>query len=85
MPNEKKRIEKLKLRRKQLDARIQKVEASQKVKEKKQDTRRKILVGAYYLNKAKKENRMSEIKQAMEEFLTRKSDRLLFELEVEPE
>ena len=79
------RIEKLKLRRKQLDARIQKVEASQKIKEKKQDTRRKILVGAYYLNKAENENRMGEIKQAMEEFLTRKSDRLLFELEVETE
>lgn len=83
MPDEKTRIEQLKKKREQLDARIQKIEATQKAKEKKQDTRRKILVGAYYLDKAKKENRMDEVKHAMEEFLTRKSDRLLFELEVE--
>ena len=83
MLDEKKRIEKLKLRRAQLDARIQKIEATQKVKERKQDTRRKILVGAYYLDKAKKENRMDEIKHAMEEFLSRESDRLLFDLDTE--
>jgi len=76
------KIDKLKKKHKQLHARIQKLETSQKNKEKKQDTRRKILVGAYYLDKAKKENKMDEIRQAMEKFLTRKSDRVLFELEL---
>lgn len=85
MEHSTRKIDKLKKKHKQLHARIQKLEATQKTKAKKQDTRRKILVGAYYLDKAKKENRMNEVKEAMREFLTRKSDRLLFELEIDNE
>lgn len=81
MEDNTRKIDKLKKKHKQLHARIQKLESSQKSKEKKKDTRRKILVGAYYLDKAKKENSMDALSQVMDKFLTRKSDRLLFELE----
>lgn len=45
------KVEKLKKQRSVLNARIQKMEATQKQQGRKQDTRRKILVGAYYLGR----------------------------------
>ena len=80
MKTTKKKLNKLKEQREQLNARIQKLEAAEKSREKKRDTRRKILVGAYYLDKAKSEDRFEEVRQAMDEFLTRESDRVLFDL-----
>ena len=59
------------------------MEASEKAKERKRDTQRKILVGAYYLDKAKKENTYQSLVDLMDGFLTRVSDRKLFGLEEE--
>lgn len=78
-------LQKLKIQREQLNARILKVENSQKSKDKKNDTRRKILVGAYYLDKIKQEGNFDELKQALDRFLTRNSDRVLFELSLNEE
>lgn len=71
-------LEKLKSQKAKIEARIQQVTSREKVKERKEDTRRKILVGAYYLDKAKKENTMHEINKAMSNYLTRESDKKLF-------
>lgn len=49
------------------------------VNERKQETRRKILIGAYTLKKAKEENRLPDLHAEMLTFLTRKIDRILFE------
>jgi len=76
----KNKVEKLKEKRDMLNARIQKMEASEKSRERKRETRRKILVGAYYLDKARDENKMTEINKIMDGYLTRESDRVLFEL-----
>ena len=46
----------------------------------KKDTRRKILIGSYYLEKAIKNNEMEKIKTLMADYLTRNSDRNLFDL-----
>ena len=73
-------IDKLKEQRRILDARIQAAEARQKVSERKNDTRRKILIGSYYLEKSKKENQLEQIKILMNDYLKRNSDRSLFEL-----
>ena len=54
------RLERLKKQREKLDARIQATEARLKNSERKKDTRRKILIGAYYLDIAIKENNMSD-------------------------
>ncbi len=51
-----------------------------KTQQRKNDTRRKILVGAYFLNKFIKENKFNELKSIMNEFLTRDQDRQLFDL-----
>lgn len=73
------RIEKLKLKQKQLTAQIQKEEARHKTSKRNQDTRRKILLGAWYLEKMK-DNGIEAIKNELNEFLKRNSDRALFGL-----
>lgn len=72
------RLERLKEKREIINARIQAIEARIKSSERKKDVRRKILVGAYYLDIAAKENKMDEIKKIMDGYLKRESDRELF-------
>jgi IS30 family transposase len=74
------RLQRLKEQREKLDARIQATEARIKVSERKKDVRRKILVGAYYLDMAVKESKMDEIKKVMDGYLKRGGDRELFGL-----
>jgi large subunit ribosomal protein L7/L12 len=73
-------LERLKEQRAKLAARIQAIEAREKTSRQKQETRRKILVGAYYLDEATKNNQLDDIRKKMESYLTRNSDRALFEL-----
>lgn len=79
------RLERLRSQREKLDARIQATEARIKNSERKRDTRKKILLGAYYLDMAVKESKMDEVKKIMGTYLTRDSDRILFDLNPLPE
>lgn len=74
------RLEKLKTRKEQLEAQIQRLEAAEKTRERKRETRKKILVGAYYLEQAKETGQWEAIQQAMDGYLNRKIDRELFGL-----
>jgi len=78
-------LEKLKEQRDKLNARIQQKEARLKTSERKIDTRKKILIGSYFLDNAIKENKLDEIKSFMDKYLKRNSDRALFDLELLPE
>ena len=78
------RLKRLMEQREKLDNRIQVAEARIKNSERKKETRKKILIGAYYLDMAVKKNGMGEIKEIMDKYLTRDSDRELFELEPLP-
>jgi len=74
------KIEELKVKRDQLNARIQKAEARAKATEKKADDRVKVLVGAAILNAIKSGQAVSvqgreDLVQMMQEFLTRTSER----------
>jgi hypothetical protein len=73
-------LDRLKEQRTKLDARIQAAQARSKTSERKKETQRKILVGAYYLDQARKNNRMDSIKKIMNAYLKRGSDRVLFDL-----
>ena len=75
-----KRLDKLQQKKKQLDAQIQKLHAAEKARQRKQETRRKFLVGAYYLQKARDEETMEILTKQMDSYLTRKIDRVLFDL-----
>lgn len=79
-PNTNQKLEKLKAQKAALEARIQLAEARHKKLERKQDTRRKILVGAYYLEQAQKSNGFEQLKRQLDTFLVRESDRKLFGL-----
>ena len=73
-------LEKLKKQKEILDARIQQAESRFKVKERKEDTRRKILIGAFMMEKLKKEDKFDSMIKELDEFLTRNSDRKLFRM-----
>jgi hypothetical protein len=73
-------IEKLKRQKQILAARIQKAESLQKQRDRKADTRRKILLGAYFLEKLRKDGTLESIKTELDNFLTRNNDRALFGL-----
>ena len=77
----KKYLDRLKEQREKLNSRILLAENKVKSSERKKDTRRKILIGAYYLDSAIKENKMHEVKSIMEKYLKRNSDRALFDLD----
>jgi hypothetical protein len=76
------RLTKLKEKREQINTRIQLMENREKHKERKNETRRKILLGSYYLDNAEKNGTFEEIKKIMDKYLTRDSDRLLFDLTI---
>ena len=73
-------LEKLKTQQVKLAARIQSLESRTKIEERKKDTRRKILIGSYYLDQANQKGKMGELKQCMENYLKRNQDRKLFDL-----
>ncbi len=75
------RLDVLKNKKEQLNARIQKLEALQKARARKQDTRRKILIGAYFIDKAIDEGALDALFQQLDGYLKRKSDRELFALD----
>ena len=74
------KIEKLKKQKQQLEMRIKKMEALEKQRERKRDTRRKILIGSYYIKQAVDNNEWSNLVAVMDKFLKRDSDRTLFNL-----
>ena len=78
------KIAKQEERLKQLKAQKQAVEAREKAKQKEQDrkndTRRKILLGSYLLNKMEDEAEKEKILAGINEYLTADRDRKLFDL-----
>ncbi len=69
---------------KQLKARKQAIEAREKTKQKEQerkdDTRRKILLGSYLIKKMQNEANKEKILAELNEYLTENRDRQLFDL-----
>lgn len=76
----KSKIEALKEKKQKIEKRINIIEAKEKSKKRKEDTRRKILIGSYYLDKAKEEGSMQAIHAIMDQYLRRDTDRKLFDL-----
>lgn len=76
-----KALERLRQKRQQLNAQIHKAEALKRKAQRQQDTRRKILIGAYYLEQAEQTGTYQQLVEQLNSFLTRSSDRKLFGLE----
>jgi len=76
------RLQKLEQQRQALEQKIRKEKSLQKDRERKEETRRKILVGALVLEEARSDPDLSEkIDQLIDKKLLRDDDRLLFGLE----
>ncbi|MBS0286688.1 MAG: mobilization protein [Proteobacteria bacterium] len=73
-------LEALMKKRAQLDAKIQNIKAKEASQQRKDDTRRKILVGSYILDKYQKSGTMEKIIQELDKFLSKPNDRALFGL-----
>ena len=80
MSEKQSQLDSLKKKKEQLSAKIQKLEALQKSRERKRDTRRKILIGAYFMDKATEEGSLDSLFQQLDGYLKRNSDRELFQL-----
>lgn len=79
-------VEKLKEKRRQLDARIQKIESLEKTKQRKEDTRRKIIVGGALLAFAAREPKFKEnLYRHLEKLITNPKDRILIGLSMPQE
>ena len=72
------KIEKIEEQMKKLKLRLASEKAKIRNEQKKQDTRRKILVGAYFMEKY--QDNMAELTKMIDPFLTRENDRKLFGL-----
>jgi hypothetical protein len=73
-------LEKLKQQREQLDARIKLGEQAAATQQRKDDTRRKILVGSYILEKHSKTNTFEQLLAELDNFFYKPHDRALFGL-----
>jgi Sec7-like guanine-nucleotide exchange factor len=74
------KIEALRLKQEQIKSKIQKLESLEKLKKRKQDTRRKILIGAYFLDKAHQAGSLDKLYQELESYITRPIDKELFKM-----
>jgi len=74
------KLDALKKKQTQLQAKIQKMEAAETTRERKRETRRKILVGAYYLEQARAQGEFDQVVLKMANYLKRPTDRVLFDL-----
>jgi hypothetical protein len=81
MNKQRSKLETLKKKKEQFNARIHKLESLQKSRERKRDTRRKILIDAYFVDKANEEGSLDSLYKKMDSYLKRNSDRELFNLE----
>ena len=73
-------LDSLKKKRDIINARIRLVQNREQSKERKDNTRRKILIGSYYLEQSNKNNSFDDIIKLMNSYLIRDSDRMLFGL-----
>lgn len=73
-------IDTLKKKRDALNARIKLVQNRENKKHKKDLTKQKILIGSYYLEQANKNDGFDDLVKLMDKFLTRTSDRRVFDL-----
>jgi len=75
------KLKKLQQKKEQIDARIKLIEAREKSKAKKDDTRRKILIGAMIMEQMEKSDESKKkVLSSLSGFLTRPLDRKLFGL-----
>lgn len=75
-------LKKLLEQQSRLEARIQQLKSQEQNQERKNETRRKMIAGAFILEKHQRENTMDELVKELDGFLQNRKDRMLFGLEI---
>jgi len=75
-------LKKLLEQQSRLEARIQQLKSQEQNQERKNETRRKMIAGAFILEKHRTENTMDELVKGLDVFLQNRKDRMLFGLEI---
>ena len=76
-------LEKLKEQRAQIEARIKRIESKEKSQERKRETRKKIIVGGYFLDRMKNDAGLqTQVMTDLEKRLNRNLDRDVFGFEL---
>ena len=80
------KLEQLKKKQEQLRLQIQKEQQKESTKKRKEDTRRKILLGAMVLERMERESDYKEqVSKTLDKYLTKERDRELFDLPINSE
>lgn len=75
-----KKINSLKAKRKEISEQLLKLKNKTLKENKVKEDRKKMIIGEYFLNMYKKENKMNELNNILDKHLTKKRERKLFDL-----
>jgi hypothetical protein len=74
------KITALQKQQKEIAKKIVELKNKEDKKEKKIEEQKKIIIGSYFLNKYKEENKLEELNELLDKHLTKKRERKLFNL-----
>lgn len=77
--SDKEKLEELRAQKDKIEQRMKAVSARQKERERKADTRRKVILGSLLLDAAEKDERYARVVASLMERITRDADRKAFE------
>ena len=75
------KINSLEKKKKEIAKKILDLKNKEDKKEKELEVKKKIIIGDYFLNKYKKENKLNELQDLLDKHLTKKRERKIFNLD----
>jgi len=75
------KINSLEKKKKEIAKKILDLKNKEDKKEKEIEIKKKIIIGDYFLNKYKKENKLNELQDLLDKYLTKKRERKIFNLD----
>ena len=75
------KISSLEKKKKEIAKKILDLKNKEDKKEKELEVKKKIIIGGFFLNKYKKENKLNELQDLLDKHLTKKRERKIFNLD----
>lgn len=75
------KINSLEKQQKAITKKILELKNKKDKKQNKIDAQKKMIIGSYFLNKYEKENKLNELKDLLDKYLSKKRERNLFQLD----
>lgn len=74
------KINSLEKKKKEIAKKILELKNKEDKKEKEVEIKKKIIIGDYFLNRYRKENKLNELQDLLDKYLTKKRERKIFNL-----